>query len=131
MKKTGRSAPLNVDEYIRGFSPEVQAVLTRVRKVIREAAPHAREIISYGMPALKQHGVLIYFAAFKGHIGIYPPVSGDAHIETAIAPYVGVKGNLRLPFDMSIPYELISRITALRVKQDATKATTKRGKTRP
>ena len=116
------AAPATVDEYIASFPPEVRAVLQRVRQVVREAAPEAREVISYRMPALKQNGVLVYFAAFKGHIGLYPPVTGDARIQKAIAPYAGEKGNLRFPFDRPIPYDLIARITALRAKQDSAKA---------
>ena len=125
-----RTAPRSVDEYIAGFSPEVQAILQRVRQVAREAAPQAQEVISYRMPALKQNGVLVYFAAFKGHIGLYPPVTGDTRIQKAIAPYAGEKGNLRFPFEKPIPYELIARITKLRAKQDSAKAAYKRSKVR-
>lgn len=125
-----RSIPKSVDEYIEGFRPEVQAILQRVRQVARDVAPQAQEIISYRMPALKQHGILIYFAAFKGHIGLYPPIAGDARLQKAIAPYVGEKGNLRFSYDKPIPYELIGRITKLRVKQDSAKAATKRAKAR-
>lgn len=120
--ESNRTTPVSVDEYIRGFSPEVQVILQQVRQVVREAAPLAQEVISYRMPAFKQNGMLVYFAAFKNHIGLYPPVSGDARIQKAAAPYAGEKGNLRFPFDKPIPYDLISRITALRVKQDAAKA---------
>ena len=123
-----RAAPKDVDEYIGGFSPEVQAILRRVRQVVREAAPQAQEVISYRMPALKQNGILVFFAAFKGHIGLYPPVAGDARLLKAIAPFAGEKGNLRFPYDKPIPYELIARITELRVKQDAAKAATKRAR---
>src|SRR4029077_10814273 len=73
--------PGSVDEYIAAFSPEVRRVLKRVRRVVRAAAPEAEEVISYRMPALKQDGVLVYFAAFKNHIGLYPPVKGDPDIE--------------------------------------------------
>jgi len=125
MKSIG-AAPASVDEYIASFPPEVQAVLQRVRQVVREAAPEAREVISYRMPALKQNGVLVYFAAFKGHIGLYPPVAGDAPLRKAIAPYAGEKGNLRFRLDRPIPYELIARITKLRAKQDAAKAASMR-----
>ena len=124
--KLHQAVPANVDEYIEGFSPEVQAILQRVRQVIGEAAPLAQEVISYRMPALKLNGVLVYFAAFKGHIRLYPPVTGDNGIEKAIAPYAGEKGNLRFPYAEPIPYDLIARITALRVKQDAAKAEGKR-----
>lgn len=119
---TGRVTPQSIDEYIAAFSPEVQAILEKIRSTIRNAAPDARETISYQMPAFTLNGVLVYFAAFKKHIGLYPPVSGDAELETAISPYAGEKGNLRFPLDQPIPYELIERIVKLRAKQNLAKA---------
>jgi uncharacterized protein YdhG (YjbR/CyaY superfamily) len=128
MKQSPAAVPMTVDEYIAAFSPNVQSILQRVRQVVCTAAPEAQEVISYRMPALKQGGILVYFAAFKNHIGLYPPVHGDSDIEKAIAPYAGEKGNLRFPFDKPIPYDLIARITALRLKQTLAKAAVKRKK---
>lgn len=125
------AAPTTVDDYIAAFPPEVQDILRRIREVVRNAAPQAQEVISYRMPALRQNGILLYYAAFRNHIGLYPPVTGDAAIEQAIAPYAGEKGNLRFPLDKPIPYDLIADITALRLKQDQAKAATKRAKARP
>jgi len=130
VKPPPAAAPTTVDEYIAAFPPEVRRILQRVRRVARAAAPEAREVISYRMPALKQNGVLVYFAAFKNHIGLYPPISGDADIAKAVAPYAGEKGNLRFPLDEPIPYDLIARITALRLKQDLAKAALKRARKR-
>ena len=127
---SARAAPEDVDEYIAGFAPEVQAILQRVRRAVRGAAPDAQEVISYRMPALKQRGMLVYYAAFKNHIGFYPPVRGDARLEKAAAPYAGEKGNLRFKLDQPIPFDLIRRLTRLRVKQDLAKAATNR-KSRP
>ena len=121
----GRKAPKNIDEYIAAFSPEVQAILGRIRSTISKAAPGAQEMISYRMPAFTLKGVLAYFAAFKNHIGLYPPVKGDARLEKAISRYAGEKGNLRFPLDQPIPYGLIGRIVRLRVKQNLAKATAK------
>jgi uncharacterized protein YdhG (YjbR/CyaY superfamily) len=118
----GRATPKSIDEYIASFSPEVQAILGRIRLTIRNAAPDARETISYKMPAFTLNGVLVYFAAFKKHIGLYPPVSGDTRLEKAISTYAGEKGNLRFPLDQPIPYGLIERIVKLRVKQNLSKA---------
>ena len=115
---TKRHTPVDVDDYIRRFSPEIQAVLQQVRKVVRAAAPEATEVISYQMPALKQNGILVYFAAFKSHIGFYPPITGDARLEKAASRYAGEKGNLRFPLDEPIPYGLIERLTKLRADQD-------------
>jgi uncharacterized protein YdhG (YjbR/CyaY superfamily) len=103
----------------------VRTILERVRLTVRNAAPDAQETISYGMPAFTQRGVLVYFAAFKNHIGLYPPVSGDASIEKAISPYAGEKGNLRFPLNQPIPYGLIEQIVKLRVKQNRAKAAAK------
>jgi uncharacterized protein YdhG (YjbR/CyaY superfamily) len=114
--------PANVDDYIARFTPEVQVVLNKVRETVRAAAPDATEIISYQMPAFRQNGILIYFAAWKEHLGLYPPIAGDAAIEKAVAKYAGPKGNLQFPLDKPIPYTLIKRIVKLRVKQALEKA---------
>ena len=124
----GRTAPKSIDEYIAAFSPEVQAVLERVRFTIRNAAPGAQETISYQIPAFTLSGILVYFAAFKNHIGFYPPVKGDAKLEKAVLGYAGEKGNLRFPLDQPIPFGLIERIAKLRVKQNLAKAAAKRKK---
>jgi len=113
--------PRDIDEYIAGFPPEVQATLGDIRATIRRAAPDAEEIISYRMPAFRLGGILVYFAAFRKHIGLYPPVRGDAKLEKAIAPWAGPKGNLQFPLDQPIPLELIARIVKLRVQQNARK----------
>jgi uncharacterized protein YdhG (YjbR/CyaY superfamily) len=125
---TGRPAPKSIDEYIAASSPEVRPILERIRSTIREAAPGAQEMISYRMPAFTRNGVLVYFAAFKNHIGLFPPVSGDARLEKAISRYAGEKGNLRFPLDRPIPYRLIERIVKLRVKQNLAKAAAKGNK---
>ena len=121
-------APTDIDAYISQFPADVQAVLERVRETISKAAPDATEVLSYQMPAFKQHGILVYFAAWKKHIGLYPPISGDDALEQAVARYAGPKGNLQLPLDEPIPYKLIERIVKLRVKQDSTKAAAKKKK---
>jgi uncharacterized protein YdhG (YjbR/CyaY superfamily) len=125
---TSHATPKNIDEYIAAFSPEVRTILERIRRTIHNVAPDAQEAISYRIPAFTQHGVLVYFAAFKNHIGFYPPVSGDAKIEKAVAPYAGEKGNLRFPLDQPIPYGLIEQIVKLRVKQNSAKAAAKNKK---
>jgi uncharacterized protein YdhG (YjbR/CyaY superfamily) len=125
---TSHQTPKSIDEYIAAFSPEVRAILERIRLTISKAAPGAQEMISYRMPAFTLSGVLVYFAAFKNHIGLYPPVKGDARLEKAISRYAGEKGNLRFPLDRPIPYALIARIVKLRVKQNLAKAAAKRKK---
>ncbi len=109
--------PRDIDEYIAGFPPQVQAILERIRQTVRGAAPEAEEKISYRMPTFVQGRVLVHFAAFQHHIGLYPPVSGDAGLAAALAPYAGEKGNLRFPYAEPIPYDLIERIVQLRLRQ--------------
>jgi uncharacterized protein YdhG (YjbR/CyaY superfamily) len=104
------------------FSPDVQTILEKIRLTIKEAAPQAQETISYRIPAFTLDGTLVYFAAFKKHIGFYPPVRGDARLEKSISRYAGPKGNLQFPLDQPIPYGLIERIVKLRVKQNLSKA---------
>ena len=118
--------PKDIDQYIATFPTELQMVLEKVRQTIRDAAPDAKETISYQMPAFKQHGVLVCFAAWTKHIGLYPPISGDKTLEKAVARYAGPKGNLQFPLNEPIPYDLIERIVKLRVKQDSAKAAAKR-----
>jgi uncharacterized protein YdhG (YjbR/CyaY superfamily) len=117
--------PKDIDAYIATFPRQVQTLLTRVRRTIRAAAPKATEVISYNMPAFKQHGILVYFAGFKSHIGLYPPVRGDAALEKAVAKYAGPKGNLKFPYDAPLPLALIARIVRFKVKQDLARQSAK------
>jgi uncharacterized protein YdhG (YjbR/CyaY superfamily) len=127
---TGQVRPQSIDEYIAACSPAVRPILARIRLAIARAAPEAQETISYRVPTFTLSGALVYFAAFKKHIGFYPPVRGDAGLEKAVAPYAGEKGNLRFPLDQPIPYGLIERIVRLRVKQNLAKAAAKSKKGR-
>ncbi len=120
--------PKDIESYISQFPADVQAVLQKVRETISKAAPDAREVISYQMPAFKQHGILVYFAVWKKHIGLYPPISGDKALQKAVARYAGPKGNLQFPLDEPISFSLIERIVKLRVKQDTAKAAARQKK---
>jgi uncharacterized protein YdhG (YjbR/CyaY superfamily) len=115
------TTPTTIAKYIAAYPPEVRAILQKIRTTISNAAPDAEETISYRIPAFKQNGILVYFAAFKHHIGFYPPVKGDANLMKALAKYAGEKGNLQFPLDQPIPYALIKRIVTLRVKQNRAK----------
>ena len=121
-----RPSPETIDEYVAGFPAEVQVILQRIRRTVREAVPEARETISYRMPAFTLKGVLLYFAAFKGHIGLYPPVKGDPALEEEAAPWAGEKGNLRFPLDRPIPYRLIERIARFRADRNLAKSPARR-----
>jgi len=120
--QAGQSMPQNIDEYIAGFSPEVQAILEKIRLTIRQAAPGAQEKISYQMPTFTLNGNLVHFAAFKNHIGFYPVPSGIAAFKKELAIYKGGKGSVQFPLDQLIPYRLISRIVKFRVKENLAKA---------
>jgi uncharacterized protein YdhG (YjbR/CyaY superfamily) len=122
------SKPMSIDAYIQAFPPEVRAILEKIRSTIREVIPEARERISYRMPAFSLQGDVIYFAAFKNHIGIYPPVRADEKLKKALAPYRGEKGNLKFPLDEPIPYALIRRVTEARAKEQREKAALKQRK---
>ena len=117
MAKSRPRPPATIDEYIAGCSPKAQSILHRVRRTVRDVAPQAEELISYRMPAFRLGGIVVYFAAFEHHIGLYPPVRGDAKLEAALAKYTGEKGNLRFPLDQPVPFALIKRIVRLRVRQ--------------
>ena len=111
----------NIDQYIAASPAAVRPILQKLRLTTRQAAPMAREAISYQMPALELNGTLVNFAAFKNHIGLYPPVRGDARLLRAVAKYAGKKGSLRFPLGEPLPYELIARIVKYRVAQNAGK----------
>ena len=125
---TGHAMPETVDDYIAAFSPEVRKILEKIRRTIRRVAPEAEETISYRIPTFKLNGPLVYFAAFKKHVGFYPPIRGDARLTKAVSPYAGEKGNLQFPLDQPIPYDLIESIVALRVKQNLASAVAKKKK---
>ena len=117
---------MTIDEYIARSSRPVQPILRRIRNTVRRAVPAAEETISYRMPAFRLHGIVLYFAAFKHHIGVFPPVQGDATLMKDLLPYAGAKGNLRFPLDRRIPYGLIFRIARLRARQNSVKTAGRR-----
>jgi len=108
-----------IDEYIRTFPKDVQTILEKMRKTIREAAPGAVETISYQMPTFKLNGRgLVYFAAFKNHIGFYPIPSGVEAFEKELSPYKQGKGSVQFPIDQPVPYDLVRRIVTFRVNEN-------------
>ncbi len=114
--KIGRSA---VDDYLAAAAAEARPVLKKIRAIVKSVAPQAQETISYQMPAFRQGRVFIYFAAFKAHIGIYPPVAGSAALQKALQRYRGEKGNLKFPLDQPVPYGLIQRVVMALKRQYA------------
>lgn len=107
-----------VDAYIAAFPPDVRERLEAVRAAVREAAPNATEKISYGMPTLYLKGNLVHFAAFKSHIGFYPTPSGIDCFKDELEAYKNAKGSVQFPYDKPLPFDLIKRITAYRVREN-------------
>jgi uncharacterized protein YdhG (YjbR/CyaY superfamily) len=105
-----RSNFASIDDYIETVSVDAKPILEELRKLIQTTVPDATETISYQMPAFKLGRTFIYFAAFKKHIGIYPPVKADKALEKELLIYRNEKGNLKFPLDQPMPYELISRV---------------------
>jgi uncharacterized protein YdhG (YjbR/CyaY superfamily) len=120
--RTEQTAPRTIDEYIAGFPPEVQEILQKVRATIHKAAPGAEETIKYRMPTFTLKGNLVYFAAFKDHIGFYPTPRGIDEFKDELSRYKQGKGSIQFPLDKPIPYALISRMVKYRVKVNMKKA---------
>jgi uncharacterized protein YdhG (YjbR/CyaY superfamily) len=108
----------NIDDYISAFEPVIQDILQQIRVVIKEAAPDAKEKISYQMPTFEFYGNLVHFAAFKNHIGFYPAPSGIEHFQEELAMYKWAKGSVQFPFNKPIPYDLIRKIVMFRVSEN-------------
>jgi uncharacterized protein YdhG (YjbR/CyaY superfamily) len=115
----------DIDEYISGQSGEIKPILEKLRQTIRKAAPQSEEVISYQMPAFKFHGMLVYFAAWKNHIGFYPVSSGIKAFKKELSAFEVSKGTIKFPIDQPIPFGLISKIVKFRVKENLEKARAK------
>jgi len=108
-----------IDEYIEASPKDVQGILQRLRLTIRKAAPEAAETISYQMPTFRLNGKgLVYFAAFKNHIGFYPIPSGIEAFKKELSRYKQGKGSVQFPIDKPIPYDLVRRIVRFRAKEN-------------
>jgi uncharacterized protein YdhG (YjbR/CyaY superfamily) len=109
----------DIDGYIGTFPGNVQILLKQIRNTINQAAPEAVESISYGMPAFKTEGKpLVYFAAFKNHIGFYATPTGHKEFEKELSKYKQGKGSVQFPIDKPLPLDLIFRITEFRVREN-------------
>ncbi len=98
------------DEYFANAPAEARAWLEQVQHEVERRVPGAVRCIGYNMPAFRQHRVFFYFAAFKKHLGVYPPVTDDAALVAETAPYRGPKGNLSFPYGRELPLDLIGRV---------------------
>ena len=107
-----------IDEYIATFPKNVQSILEELRQAIRESAPKAEEVISYQIPAFKLNGNLVYFAAFKNHIGFYPTSSGVEKFKEELSGFDVSKGTIRFPFNKPVSFDLVKKIVRYRVKEN-------------
>lgn len=114
-----------VDEYIAAFPKELQQRLQQMRATIKAAAPKAEELISYGMPGYKYHGVLVYFAGYKNHIGFYATPTGHKAFDKELAKYKQGKGSVQFPINQPLPLSLITKIVQFRVKENLNKINNK------
>ena len=113
--------PETVDQYIAAFPADVKKRMQQLRKTIKAAAPKADEVISYQMPGYKYLGMLVYFAAYKNHIGFYPGAGGILEFYKKLSSFKSAKGSIQFPHDRPIPYDIISKIVKFRVKQNEEK----------
>ena len=128
--KVRNDAIRSIDDYIAGFPVGTKRLLVELRRTIRAAAPRAEEKISYRMPAFYLQGNLVYFAAFKSHIGFYPTSSGIEAFARELGPYKVSKGTVRFPFNRPLPLGLITRIVKFRVAENLKNARLKAAKSR-
>jgi uncharacterized protein YdhG (YjbR/CyaY superfamily) len=108
--------PGNVEQYIAFFPEQTQKLLQHVRATIQKAAPGAEEVISYGMPAYKENGMLVYFAGYKNHIGFYPTGVGIDAFKKEIAGFKNSKGAVQFPLDEPMPVALITKMVKFMVR---------------
>jgi len=117
--------PNDIDAYISGYPESIRKLLQEIRDTIKKAAPQAEEVISYGMPAFRQSGMLVWFAAFKNHIGFYPIPSGIEAFKDELSAFKGTKGSIHFPLDKPLPVDLISRIVSFRLTENMIKESAK------
>ncbi len=123
METNSKSRFKTADEYILSLPEEVQVLMEELRKTIKQAAPEAQEVISYNMPAFRFHGILVYYAAHREHIGFYPADATFSEVfKKDIAGFFTSKGTIRFPFGQPIPHDLVKKIVLYRVKRNLEKA---------
>ena len=128
MRKTGpKTAPArDVDEYLAGVPKEARAVLEKLRQTIKAAAPMASEVISYQMPMYKHHGMVIGFAAFKGHCSIFPGGAITDSFKKELKGYSTSKGTIRFPVNKPLPATLVKKLVKARIKENEARAAKRR-----
>jgi uncharacterized protein YdhG (YjbR/CyaY superfamily) len=108
-----------VKEYFAALPPGTEQLMAEMRKTIKALAPEATEVISYNMPAFKMKRVLVYYAAYKKHIGFYPSGSGIKAFEHELDKYKWSKGAIQFRLDEPLPVKLITKIVNHRLKEES------------
>jgi uncharacterized protein YdhG (YjbR/CyaY superfamily) len=120
--ETNQATPQNINEYIGTFPEDTQNKLQELRTTIRAVSPAIEEKISYGMPTFTLNGkYLVYFAAFKKHIGFFGAPRGNAEFKEDLSIYESGQGTLKFPLAKPLPLELISKIVKFRVNENLKK----------
>ena len=118
--------PKDFYEYKTSYPEETQILLEQLRAAVKKAAPQAEEVISYGMPAFKLNGMLVWFAAHTKHIGFYPGVSGIGTFKKELSIFKYAKGSVQFPLDKPLPLDLVTKIVEFRVNENLHRIKTKR-----
>jgi uncharacterized protein YdhG (YjbR/CyaY superfamily) len=124
MKAGKRSsvAPKNVDEYLAGVPEPARSTLNELRATIRSVMPSAAtETISYGMPAFKHHGVLVWYASFSKHCSLFPTAAVIKSFKAELKGLATSKGTIQFPTDKPLPTALVKRLVKARVAQSESK----------
>ena len=114
----GKGAPKSVDDYLAGVPQPARGTLNKIRATIRSAAaPDATEVISYGIPAFKHKGVLIWFAAFSNHCSLFPTAAVIEKFKSELKGFTISKGTIQFPTDKPLPVALVRKMVKARVAQ--------------
>jgi len=116
----------SVDEYIATADPQAKKALRDIRRTIKGAAPKAEEVISYQIPGYKYHGMLVFFAAWKNHISLYPAPWSAESLKKEMSAYEGSKGTIKFPLDKAMPLTLIKKMVKYRMKENEMRASLKK-----
>ena len=118
----GKGAPKNVDEYLARVPEPARGTLNKIRAAIRSAAPaEATEVISYGIPAFKYKGLLVWFAAFSKHCSLFPTASVIEQFKKELKGFATSKGTIQFPKDKPLPAALVKKMVKARVMQNESK----------
>lgn len=120
-----------VEEYLSTLPKQARALSEQLRKAIKDTAPAAEELISYNMPAFKWHGMLVYYAAYNHHIGLYPAGSPIAAFKEELKNYKTSKGAIQFQIEDGIPVSLVKKIVKYRMKENLEREAVKAAKTKP